>query len=266
VAALNTSLLCVDYGIKGFELSCDSLTPGVPGRADYVHALADLLAADNGGVVPVGSLVRGIDIGCGATCIYPLIAGAEYGWSFVGVDTSEDSLVTAKQLVKASGTAVQLRRQPRVKSIFGGVSSRSDGLAFSMCNPPFHVSERAAMAQTKRKWRGLGKSAESNLSFQGRPNELWCDGGEKAFVSRHIHESAALTAQLESQEVQSPLWYSSLVSAEKTLPKLLAELRAIGAVEIEELPLGTANKRSRILAWSFLSSVKRANGALALWG
>jgi 23S rRNA (adenine1618-N6)-methyltransferase len=229
--------------------------------------MADLLASSNRGAVPVDGAVRGIDIGCGATCIYPLVAGAEYGWSFVGVDTSKDSIATAKRLVKAAGADVQLRRQPNDMHIFRGVITKGDGLAFSMSNPPFHASEKAAVTQTKRKWCGVKKSPKgANFSFRGTPSELWCVGGEKAFVSRHIQESAGLTAQLQALQIQSPLWYSSLVSAKKSMPKLLAELREAGAISVEELPLGTSNKRVRVLAWSFLTSAQRSAGALALWG
>ena len=43
----------------------------VPGRADYLHYLADLLADDRGGVIPQQATV--LDIGTGANLIYPLI-------------------------------------------------------------------------------------------------------------------------------------------------------------------------------------------------
>ena len=36
-----------------------------------------------------GATVRGLDIGCGANMIYPLLGAASYGWSFVGVDITE---------------------------------------------------------------------------------------------------------------------------------------------------------------------------------
>lgn len=36
-----------------------------------------------------GATVRGLDIGCGANMIYPLLGAASNGWSFVGVDITE---------------------------------------------------------------------------------------------------------------------------------------------------------------------------------
>jgi len=78
VMLLNQALLKLFYNLN-WQLPTGYLTPPVPGRADYVHALADLLASDNGGVVPRDLDV--MDIGCGANCIYPLIGNAEYGWA-----------------------------------------------------------------------------------------------------------------------------------------------------------------------------------------
>ena len=56
----------------------------MPGRADYVHFLADLLATMNDGVIPRGPSVRVLYIGMGANCVYPLIGHSEYRWQFTG--------------------------------------------------------------------------------------------------------------------------------------------------------------------------------------
>ena len=48
VASLNSALMAVDYEVDGFEIPDGSIAPGVPGRADYIHLLADLLADDCG--------------------------------------------------------------------------------------------------------------------------------------------------------------------------------------------------------------------------
>lgn len=44
VLALNRALLAHHYGFDRFELPAGALCPPVPGRADYLHHLADLLA------------------------------------------------------------------------------------------------------------------------------------------------------------------------------------------------------------------------------
>ena len=93
VRALNTALLVADYGVDSKysdRLPLGALFPPVPGRADYVHHVADALqkslsseedddddvSDDDVGdvVVPMGPAVTGMDIGTGASCIYPTIA------------------------------------------------------------------------------------------------------------------------------------------------------------------------------------------------
>ena len=52
VKALNRALLRQDYGLDYWDIPAGYLCPPIPGRADYVHYLADLLAADRGGGAP----------------------------------------------------------------------------------------------------------------------------------------------------------------------------------------------------------------------
>jgi len=65
VRVFNRALLRQFYGIQHWDIPAGYLCPPVPGRADYLHGLADLLAADNGGVIPRGAAVRVLDIGTG---------------------------------------------------------------------------------------------------------------------------------------------------------------------------------------------------------
>ena len=52
VKALNRALLKNDYGIHEWNIPEQQLCPPVPGRADYLHYLADLLTSTNKGVLP----------------------------------------------------------------------------------------------------------------------------------------------------------------------------------------------------------------------
>lgn len=65
------------------------LCPTVPNRANYIHWIDDLLLgcpapwhATTTSSRPVP--VRGLDIGTGANCIYPLLGASMHGWHFVG--------------------------------------------------------------------------------------------------------------------------------------------------------------------------------------
>ena len=263
VEALNAALLTVDYGVRAFALPGGYLCPAVPGRADYLHVIADLLATDNvrdGGSVPRGREIRGLDIGVGASCIYPLIGHAEYGWSFLASDIDDQSLVSAAAIARANDAPVALRRQPDAERVLEGVlRPREEGaVAFTLCNPPFYASAEEEAAAAARKWKGLRRSAPggqstepvtSARSFGGRPLELWCPGGERLFVARHIRESARLRL--------GSLWFTSLVSSERSMAPLRAELAHVQPRRVEELSVSTGNKAMRVLAWSFHDDAQR---------
>ena len=202
VMALNAALLKAFYNVESWSIPPGYLCPPIPGRADYVHHVADLLAADRGGVVPRGPDICGLDIGVGANCIYPLIGHHEYGWRFVGSDSDAAALAAAQQIIDKNvslAAAIELRRQASQQKIFAGVVKPDDRFDFVMCNPSFHASAKDAEAGALRKWKNLGKTdgspkhAASNpkLNFGGQPAELWCDGGEVGFVGRMVAESAA---------------------------------------------------------------------------
>ena len=99
VTALNKALLKVHYGIDHWDIPAGYLCPPVPSRSDYLHHIADLLAADHGGSVPVGKAVTGMDIGTGASLIYPLLGHSLYQWQFIGTDVDATAIERAQLLV-----------------------------------------------------------------------------------------------------------------------------------------------------------------------
>jgi 23S rRNA (adenine1618-N6)-methyltransferase len=246
VTALNRALLEVDYGLRTWDIPAGYLCPPVPGRADYVHHVADLLAAERGGEIPRGPGVRVLDVGVGANCIYPIIGRHEYGWHFVGCDIDAVALAHAESLVRANpllAGGVTLRRQRSPTRIFHGIVQADDCFDVSLCNPPFHASAAAAAAGTHRKLRNLagGKMTGLRRNFGGNANELWCPGGELAFVRRMIAESAAFARQCR--------WFTTLVSQRAHLPPIYETLRRAQASEVRTIEMAQGQKKSRIVAW-----------------
>jgi 23S rRNA (adenine1618-N6)-methyltransferase len=242
VRALNRALLRLCYGIT-WDLPEGFLCPPIPGRADYIHHIADLLA--EGGAIPRGGAVRVLDIGVGASCIYPILGHREYGWRFLGSDIDPAALAAAGRIVQANGLgdSIELRLQPCAANIFQGLVRDGESFALSICNPPFHASEQEAREGTLRKLGNLGKGGPPRLNFGGRGAELWCQGGEPAFVGRMIAESARLPTCCR--------WFSTLVSRSASLPALRRALAQAGAREVRTLPMAQGQKQSRVLAWSF---------------
>ena len=250
VMALNTALLKSFYEVESWRIPPGYLCPPIPGRADYVHHAADLLAQDRNGNIPRGPEIRVLDIGVGANCIYPLIGHREYGWRFVGSDTDAVALSAAQQIVDANAglpAVIELRLQSSVQKIFEGILTPDDRFDFVLCNPPFHASARAAEAGSLRKWKNLGKAGdpESNpkLNFGGHAAELWCEGGEVGFVGRMVAESAQHRAQMS--------WFSALVSREESLSEIYSALKEVRARRVETIDMAQGQKKSRIVAWHF---------------
>jgi len=247
VKALNQALLALQYGIRQWDIPDGYLCPPIPGRADYVHHLADLLAHSHGGVLPRGPAVRILDLGVGANAIYPLLGHREYGWSFLGTDIDAGALAAAGRILAGNpglAAAVTLRHQPRTSAILDGMLEPGERLEACMCNPPFHASAAEARAGSERKWRNLGREGGRRpvLNFGGQGAELWCPGGEAGFLGRLIAESL--------RHAEACRWFTALVSRAATLPGLLAALRVAGAAH-RVVEMGQGQKRSRMLAWTF---------------
>lgn len=259
VRTLNRAILRADYGIAHWDLPDGALCPPIPGRADYLHGLADLLADTGDGTIPRGSSVRVLDVGVGANCIYPLLGHAEYGWRFVGSDVALLSLQVAEAIVQANrlDKAIGLRLQPQPRHIFRNVVRAGDRFDLTLCNPPFHASAAEAASANQRKVRQLGKAsprASANgtagpLNFGGHAHELWCTGGEADFLRRMVRESVAFGAQV--------LWFSSLVARSEHLPALRTQLRQAGATDVREVAMAQGSKQSRFVAWSFVEAQAR---------
>lgn len=268
VRALNAALMQSYYGIVDWQFPDGYLCPPVPGRADYIHALADLLADSNQGLIPRDASVRVLDIGTGASCIYPLVGQCEYGWHFVGSDIDTDALKSAAAILKANpaqGAHIELRHQATAQSIFSQVLEASERFDLVMCNPPFHASAREASAGSQRKWQNLGREQPGRgsakpgpkLNFGGRGQELWCPGGELAFIQRMSIDSV--------DRAQQVLWFTSLVSKSAHLPRLKTELQKLGASEIRIVPMAQGQKQSRFLAWTFLDAAGRERWRQQRW-
>lgn len=248
VKALNGALLLHHHGVRSWDLPPGYLCPPVPGRADYLHAVADLLATTNGGVIPQGARVRVLDVGVGANVIFPLLGHHAYGWSFVGTEVDPVALRQAAEILAANprfASAVSLRRQPARECVFANVVAPDERFALTLCNPPFHASPGAAAAGTRRKLRQLGGGAAPRFqrNFGGTRSELWCAGGELGFIRRMIAESRGLAGRVG--------WFTTLVSSREHLPPLERALDISGAMDVRVLPLEQGQKKSRILAWRF---------------
>jgi len=264
VRLLNRALLQQQYRIAEWDIPEGYLCPPVPGRADYIHALADLLGESHGGNIPTGEGLTGLDIGTGANLIYPLLGRVEYQWRFVGVDIDPVALDNAARILAANpglASGIELRQQPAPSSVLCGILGAEERVDFTLCNPPFHPSHAVANSGSQRKWRNLGKvraAATTHRNFGGQANELVCDGGEAGFLQRMIEDSALIAGQV--------FWFTTLVSKAANLPALQQQLTALSVRDLRIIPMAQGHKHSRLLAWTFLDKKQRRAWRRARWG
>ena len=235
VKELNRALLFTYKQMTVWEFSDDNLCPPIPGRLDYIHHLADLL--------PDNSTKTILDIGTGATCIYPFLGVLEYDWNFVATDIDLDALDFAQDNIDDNflSDKITLRQQFDEQHILKGIVQEGDVFAATMCNPPFYKSAEEARGANRRKSRNLGNNAVRN--FSGNHNELWYVGGEKAFLHNYLYESS-----LYKNVAQ---WFTSLVSKKENVESLQQSAKKLGTTDFKVIPLHQGNKVTRIVCWRF---------------
>lgn len=261
VKTLNKALLNQFYGVKNWDIPPNYLCPPIPGRADYIHYIADLLASSNKGTIPKEKSINVLDIGVGANCVYPIIGAYEYGWSFIGSDSDAGAIESAKKIVESNANFknIEIRKQNFSETIFKGIIQPDELFDAVICNPPFHTSAAEAMEGTFRKLHNLnpGKKVKPILNFGGQHAELWCKGGEKAFVTKMIKESVGFS--------NTCFWFSSLISKSENLPTIYSELQKTKPFDVKTVEMKQGNKISRFVAWTFLSAEQQKEWRMERW-
>jgi 23S rRNA (adenine1618-N6)-methyltransferase len=262
VKELNRALLKHFYRISEWDIPEGYLCPPIPGRADYIHYMADLLSESNGGNLPNPEKIKVLDIGTGANCIYPMLGSSIYNWDFVGTEIDEKALDAAQANLYANPQfrgKVILRIQEDPAHILEKIIKSDDVFDLSICNPPFHESQAAAESSSMRKVKNLkGKVGKKvQLNFGGQSNELWCEGGELAFIQKMIKESIVYKYNC--------FWFTTVVSKEEHLKELIIALKKARVADRKIIQMSQGNKKSRILAWTFLNPEKQESWRKRRW-
>ena len=240
VIALNKALLKLYYNVDYWEFPEGYLCPPIPGRADYIHYVADLF--EN----PMD--LNCFDIGVGANCVYPIIGASEYNWTFVGSEIESIAVNSAKNIVDKNESLkgkVDIRWQRNPQDIFKGMIQKKERFDVVICNPPFHkTAAEAAQGNIKKTSNLRGELLiKPKLNFGGKNSELWCPGGELKFVNDIIYQSKEYAEQVT--------WFTTLVSKKEHLKKNYFHLEKLKAKEVKTIEMKQGNKTSRILAWKF---------------
>ncbi|KAH8891790.1 hypothetical protein GQ53DRAFT_137430 [Thozetella sp. PMI_491] len=237
VMQLTKTLLEQDFGLV-VDLPDDRLCPPVPNRHNYILWLKDLLDTSSHG--DLHHRICGLDIGTGASCIYPLLGTAQRPWHFLATDIDERSLRYAQGNVTRNGLDDRIRLLKRsVSDVMIPLDEAGvDSLDFVMTNPPFYESVKEMDASAKAKAKPPS-SACTGTSF-----EMICQGGELAFVRRILEESKRLRTRVQ--------WYTSMFGKLDSLKTFVADLQACGVDNwaVTEFVQGNRTKRWAV-AWSY---------------
>lgn len=239
-----TCILLHKYFQKKITLAPDRMIPAVPQRLNYicwVEDLVRLLEVQNSDLK-----VCGLDIGTGASCIFPILAcHRNPAWSFVGVDADEKSYEFAVINVQQNymDNRIRLMKINKDQELYD-IVSRTDipyPLTFIMCNPPFFEQE-------------YDVTIEMNTNIVSRPKssantsegiESVVSGGEIAFVGRMLEASQNL-----KQEVTI---YTSMLGRKQSLIHFKQTLSSLSDENLTwtwaELCQGKTIRYA--IAWSF---------------
>ncbi|MFA0485639.1 23S rRNA (adenine(1618)-N(6))-methyltransferase RlmF [Vibrio sp. 10N.222.55.B11] len=278
VKLLNKALLAHHYGVKHWDIPAGYLCPPIPGRADYIHRVADILNSDGQGEPYNHASVKALDIGVGANCIYPIIGATEYKWRCTGTDVDSVSIKTANFIAESNPNLkgkIRARLQADSESIFKGVIKDNERYDVTICNPPFHSSLEEAEKGSQRKLDNLAanrakkagqsfkpemnkkpvkldkstKQDKPTLNFGGQKAELWCPGGEAAFIMKMARESQLFATQV--------LWFTTLISKKDNVDMVRSELGKLRAKQVKVVEMSQGQKVSRFIAWTFMDDEQR---------
>ncbi|PSG88685.1 23S rRNA (adenine(1618)-N(6))-methyltransferase RlmF [Aurantibacter aestuarii] len=241
VKTLNKALIKSYYDIDYWEFSNAHLCPPIPSRVDYLHEINDVLKINK-----LNDKATVLDIGTGATLIYPLLGQKAFGWNFIATDTDKDSLKNATKIIEKNklGHAISLRTQDNPAHILQNVLKPEEKVTVAISNPPFYKDEASAIKATQKKWRGLKLDPNTGRNFSGKANELWYDGGEKAFIQNYIYDSSLIKTNVA--------WFTTLVSDKDLLRPMKVVLKKYEPEQVKVIKMTLGKKTSHMLLWTYL--------------
>lgn len=190
--------------------------------------------------------VTGVDIGCGASCIYCLLAVRKNpSWTMFALEIDEENLKSARENIARNRLKnVILVSQENSSKIFQKLfEQNTQNVSFCICNPPFYSSKDEILGQNR-----TGKRKAPNSFHSGSSSELITDGGELGFVQKILAESLELQDKIEI--------YSTMLGCKKNLQKLINELekQKIETFTTTEFVQGKTMRWA--VAWSFKHDLK----------
>ncbi|RHZ86445.1 hypothetical protein Glove_51g70 [Diversispora epigaea] len=239
VRELTYCLLRNDFNLI-LEIPLDSLCPPIPNRLNYIHWIEDLITISE---TRQDRTIYGIDIGTGASCIYPLLACTlNKNWVMLATEIDEKSVEYAENNVLRnnleSKISVVLNKTDKKILLSEEVMINNNiRFAFCMCNPPFYESQ-------EQYEKGVEIKQTPSLSVcNGTSREKFTPGGEFQFIKDILDESLVLRNKIR--------WYTSMIGRLETVNKIVRELKRTGIDNYVVTEFCQGQTRRWGIGWSF---------------
>ncbi|XP_073811164.1 U6 small nuclear RNA (adenine-(43)-N(6))-methyltransferase [Musca autumnalis] len=250
-----TKTLLQEFFHLDVEFAPGSLIPTLPLRLNYILWLEDLVKDCH------DKTIKGIDIGCGSSCIYSLLASKKNGWSMIALETSDSNLQYAIKNIERNHLKemVSVFPQKQNDQIFQEFFSQlnedksegdPDPYDFCLCNPPFFDSQKTEKANT----RNPKKRPPPHNCPTGYKDELSCQGGEINFVGRIIDESVKYKNKIRI--------FTSMLGLKSSLSPLIDMLIARNILNYCTTEFHQGNTTRWGIAWSFFTDIDLKNTML----
>ncbi|XP_068236173.1 RNA N6-adenosine-methyltransferase mettl16 [Palaemon carinicauda] len=285
VRELTTCLLDQDFNLK-VRIPEGRLVPTLPLRFNYLLWIEDLLNL-SGCRSMQKELVIGLDIGCGASCIYPLLAAKQNGWYMLATEADEINFDCAVSNVKNNSmenhivirkveqdvilkglledeeivndtekfrnhqTSTKLESSEEMQTELTDVSHQKteDGylLDFMMCNPPFFGS----IEETDSMSKSRKDRGEPRSAATGSVQETVTEGGEVSFICQMIDESV-----LSREKIRI---FSSMIGTKSHVKEVKDKLRSVSPAHTAVVEFCQGRTMRWGIAWTFNPSLHLEN-------
>lgn len=225
---------------KDFELDVDfppnHLVPTLPLRLNYILWIEDILKTFN-----FDETIQGFDIGCGGSCIYPLLCAQKFKWKMIGTEINEKNIKFANENVENNGlcSLIKIYKQEKGDKLFKYLTevNTETKFDFSMCNPPFFgSSDEFDLNRTGNRNPPRGPKT-------GNSDEILVDGGEVEFVTKMIEESFQLKDRIKI--------YTSMLGKRSSLTQLKNIFKEKGVTNFISTEFCQGRTTRWGIAWTF---------------
>lgn len=186
-----TCALLHRYFQKRIILPSDRMIPAVPQRLNYICWIEDLVELY--GSINTEMNVLGVDIGTGASCIFPILScHRNPTWTFIGVEADQKSFDIASENVRKNfmEDRIRIMKVSTDETLNDILSLATNPVTFIMCNPPFFEEEYGVTLELNPNIN-IGGRAKSSSNTSDKVESI-VSGGEIAFVGRLLEHSRHL--------------------------------------------------------------------------